>query len=190
MTAELAVKPPSYEEFCEMQWSDPSWWEWIVEDMFEHGKTLGIYVYTNDLMFDIYHRKCAGRGELADINLFVDTYYDRLSKVSPILTEMFREEMISFKWEATRNTNLMTREYDDYGTWDEHWLFSQGLFKGLSVQELYEAEREDAKNSFEETLLAIIDDFYHDILMALSTEDEIRTSTEEYEEWIKHFWIP
>ena len=190
MTAELAVKPPSYEEFCEMQWQDTDWHGWIVEDMFEHGKTLGIYMDTGDIRFDLYHKQCASKGELHDKDLFVTTYYDRLAKVSPVLTEMLRDGMIYFRWEATRNNNLQTRDYDDYGQWDEHWEFAHGLFKGISVQDLYEAESENAKNSFEETLLAIIDDFYQDILFALQVEDETRTSPEEYEDWIKNCWIP
>ena len=98
--------------------------------------------------------------------------------------------MIFFRWETTRNNNLQSRDYDDYQTWDEEWYFSQGLFKGLNVQELYEAESESNKSLFEEELLNIIDDYYQDILQVLLVEDETRTSTEEYEEWIKHSWIP
>ena len=190
MTAELAVKPPSYEEWLEWQWNDDSWWDWILESEFEHGKTLGIWSAPKDMTFDLYHRQCAGGGQIQDLELFVKTFYDRLAKVSPVLTEMLRDNMIFFRWETTRNNNLQSRDYDDYQTWDEEWYFSQGLFKGLNVQELYEAESESNKSLFEEELLNIIDDYYQDILQVLLVEDETRTSTEEYEEWIKHSWIP
>ena len=190
MTAELAIKPPSYDEWLEMQWSDNDWWQWIVEDMFEYGKTLGIYIMTDQLTFDLYHRQCAGKGELNDNNTFVTTYHDRLYSVSPVMSEMLREGLIGFKWETTRNGNLKTNTYDDYTYWGEEDNFSEGLFKGISVQDLYDAEPSGTADKFEEELLSIIADYYEDILIALSTEDETRTSTEEYEEWIKNSWIP
>lgn len=190
MTAELAIKPPSYDEWLEMQWSDNDWWQWIVEDMFEYGKTLGIYIMTDQLTFDLYHRQCAGKGELNDNNTFVTTYHDRLYSVSPVMAEMLREGLIGFKWETTRNGNLKTNTYDDYTWWGEEDNFSYGLFKGISVQDLYDAEPSGTADKFEEELLSIIADYYEDILIALSTEDETRTSTEEYEEWIKNSWIP
>jgi len=190
MTAELAIKPPSYEQFCEMQWNDTDWWDWILESEFEHGKTLGIWSPVKDMTFDLYHRQCAGKGELHDDNLFVTTFYDRLCKVSPIMTEMLREGLIGFKWETTRNGNLKTNTYDDYTWWGEEDKFSQGLFKGISVQDLYDAEPNGTADEFEQELLNIIDDYYHDILQILLTEDETRTSPEEYEDWIKNCWIP
>jgi hypothetical protein len=190
MTAELAVKPPSYEEWLEWQWNDNSWWEWILESEFEHGKTLGIFAKGKDMTFDLYYRRCAGKGELHDDNLFVTTFYDRLSKVSPVMTEMLREGMIGFKWETTNNGHLKTNTYDDYTWWGEEDEFTQGLFKGMQVQPLYDAEPSGTDEKFEDELLSIIDDYYTDILKVLLVEDETRTSTEEYEDWIKNCWVP
>ena len=190
MTAELATKPPSYEEFCEMQWNDDSWWDWILESEFEHGKTLGIWAKGDDMTFDLYHNQCAGSGELEDNKVFVTTFYDRLCKVSPVITEILREGMMTFKWETTCNGNLKSKQYDDYIWWDEGDVFSEGLFAGLNIQELFDAEPSEASEKFEEELLSIIDDYYHDILQVLLVEDETRTSPEEYEDWIKNCWIP
>ena len=190
MTAELAVKPPSYEEWLEWQWNDSSWYEWILASEFEHGKTLGIWAPVKDISFDLYYSRCAGNGELADAQLFVKTFHDRLYAVSPVLAEMLGENLITFRWQTTRNSNLQIVGYDDSAFWDEDYIFTEGFFKGLSVQELYDAEPSGTSEKFEDELLDIIKDYYEDILKVLLTEDETRTSTEEYEDWIKNCWIP
>jgi hypothetical protein len=189
MTAELAVKPPSYEEWLEMQWADDGWWDWLLQSECEYSSNdLGIAIEPREIYFDLYHNQCAGNGYIEDYPKFVNAHYDQLAKVSFVYTEMLRDDMIKFKWTVTRNDNLTVREYDTTDYWNDDFEFTQGFFKGMQVSPLYTAEPDATNEAFEEELLDIIKDYFHNILRALQSEDEVRTSTEEYEEWIKNCW--
>jgi len=191
MTAELAVKPPSYEEWLEDQWQDSGWWDWLLQSECEYATNeLGLEIDPKEVYFDLYHNECAGNGYISDYPKFVKAHYDRLAKVSFVYTEMLRDDMIKFKWTTTHNNNLSTREYDTTGYWNDDYEFTQGFFKGMQVGPLYTAEPDETNEAFEEELLDIIADYFNDILRALQSEDEVRTSTEEYEEWIKNCWNP
>jgi hypothetical protein len=177
---------PSYEKFCEMQWNDDSWWEWTVGDAISEAKLMGLDIDDDSIGFDLYHNSCASKGEIVDKALFVEKHFDRLMKVSLVLTQMLKEGMIGFKWGTSRNgVNLEVRDYDDYGWWHEEDEFSEGIFAGTSVQELYDLETNH--DQFESELLDIVHDWHQDLLLTLRNEDDYRTSTEEYEEWIKEW---
>jgi hypothetical protein len=186
---------PSYEKFCEMQWNDDSWWMWMVEDAISEAKLMGLYIHDDSIGFDLYHNTCASKGEIDDAQVFTEKHFERLMKVSPVLTQMFKEGMIKFKWGSSRNgVNLEVREYDDYGWWHEDDVFSEGIFAGTSVQELYDLEVNNT-DKFEDELLDIVYEWHQDLLLTLRNEDDYRTSTEEYEEWIKEWkaeqnWTP
>jgi hypothetical protein len=189
MTAELADKPPSYEEWLEMQWQDTDWWDWLLQSESEYASNdLGIEIEPKEIYFDLYHNRCAGNGRIVDYPKFVNAHYDRLAKVSFVYTEMLRDDMIKFNWTTTRNDNLITRYYDTTDYWNDDFEFTQGFFKGMKVSPLYTAEPDATNEAFEEELLDIIKDYFNDLLRALQSEDEVRTSTEEYEEWIKNCW--
>ena len=196
MTAVLAVdyvEPPTYEEWCESQWQDDTWWEWVMESQYEHYKERGIAIDTGEFMFDLYHNACAGKGHIFDDVKFADFYYDRLAKVSFVFAEMFKHKLIEFKWGYTRNGQIECSYYDDWGGWSEDAVFKVGFFQGMRIQDLFDAERdvnECISADFEEELVSIINSIYGEILDTLKVEDEYRTSTEEYEEWVKNCWNP
>jgi hypothetical protein len=176
---------PSYEKFCEMQWNEDGWWEWTLEDAVQEAVQLGYEIDKDSIGFDLYHNTCASTGHIVDKALFVEKHFDRLMKISIVLTQMLKEGMIGFGWGTTRNGNLEVRDYDDYGWWHEEDEFSEGIFAGTSVQELYSAETNHDK--FESELLDIVHEWHQDLLSTLRNEDDYRTSTEEYEEWVKEW---
>jgi hypothetical protein len=175
---------PSYDKFCEMQW-DYEWWDWMLADAVEDAKELGMDMDAKDFYFDLYHNSCAGAGDIADKTLFVSKHFDRLMNVSPVLTQMLKEGMLNFSWRTSNNGHLQVKDYDDYGWWHEEDVFHEGIFAGTSVQELYDLETKHDK--FEDELLSIVDEFYHELLKQLHAQSDYLTSQEAYEEWIKEW---
>lgn len=175
---------PSYEKFCEMQW-DYEWWDWMLEDAITEAESLGMAMNDKEFYFDLYHNTCAGAGRIENNALFAEKYFDRLMSVSPVLTQMLKEGMLQLHWHTSRNGHLQVKDYDDYGWWHEDDVFSEGIFAGTSVQELYDLETNHDK--FEDELLSIVDDFYHELLKQLHAQADAMTSEEAYEEWVKEW---
>ena len=65
------------------------------------------------------------------------------------------------------------------------YTVTQGLFIGLDVDTLIEAEPHDSHYKWYACVEEIIKDIHKDIIKMLENEDEYRKSPEEYEEWIK-----
>lgn len=178
-------EPLSYEQFCEMQWNEYGWWDWMIEDRVSEAKVQGLEINDGDIYFDIYHGTCWSDGFIVDKSEFVKRNFDRLMNVSPVLTEMLRFDMLYFRWGHSRNGYLEIKDYDDLQGWGEDEEFREGIFAGTSVGSLFEAESDDAKSDFEDTLFEIIKEFHEETMDMLRGEDEWRTSTESYEEYVK-----
>jgi hypothetical protein len=185
MQADIIEQPLSYEEWCECQWNDSDWWQWTLEDANSEIGQLGLEIDKDSIEFNLYQNSCASTGQIANKSWFVEKHFERLMKVSIVLTQMLKEGMIGFKWRASRNGHLEVKDYDDYGWWHEEDEFSEGLFVGTSVKELYDLETNH--DEFEGELLDIVHEWHQDLLLSLRDEDEYRTSREEYEEWIKEW---
>ena len=186
------VSIPTYEEFCEIQDRDEHWWHWSLESQAEFlMDTYGIEVKDDDIYFDLYHRTCSSDGRVYDQDRFIAYFHDQLMNASPTMTEALREGIFTFRWtgggrsgrnryDGTSNADLESGEY----------TFDKGIFAGMDVAELMEAEGFDVEDEWNDVVISIIEDIHKDILKALECEDEYRKSTEEYEEWIKENYTP
>ena len=182
---EEPVSVPSYEEFCEMQDDDSDWWHWLLEDHCEHlDDEYGIDIAPKDISCDLYRRECASTGRISDRKQFVKAHYDALMSASPVLTQVLLEGMERVRWgNSHRNCNVAfdyDNEYAGVG-----YTFTQGLFIGLDVDTLIEAEPHDNHYKWYACVEEIIKDVHSNIIKALECEDEYRKSKEEYEEWLK-----
>ena len=179
------VSVPSFEEFCEMQDDDEDWWHWALESQCEYLESeYGIDIAPKDISFDLYHRECASTGRIGTRNQFVKAHYEALMSASPVLTQVLLEDMERVRWGIShRNCNVIfdyDNEYAGVG-----YTFTQGLFIGLDVDTLIEAEPHDNHYKWYACVEEIIKDTHRDIIKMLENEDEYRKSTEEYEEWLK-----
>jgi hypothetical protein len=180
------IKVPSYEEYLEKVWFTD--FEWVLEDKAQEYNDKGIYLnkekHRYSIYYDLYYRMCNGDGDIDNCERFIQTYYDRLASISPVLTEIFREGGWLVKWTATHRQGGLSFDIgDEYWASDEE--FTQGMFMGLNKEELFEAETDEAKQNFEEEIKTIIREVYEDILDALIEQDKHMSSEEAYQEWLK-----
>lgn len=179
------VSVPSYEEFCAMQDDDYDWWDWILDDQCTYlDNEYGIDIEKKDVCFDLYRRTCASKGTLRPNAKFFTEHHDVLMNASAVMTEVLRERLYIVTWDALRNENGNEYRFDDeaYG---HDYVFASGLFVGLPINELIEAEGANNVSHWIKTVEGILNDAHYDIIKALECEDEYRKSTEEYEEWIR-----
>lgn len=180
------IEVPSYEDYIEMVWHTD--FDWVIEDKALEYNGKGIYFnkgqHRYNVYYDLYYRMCNGDGDIDNPQLFIDTYYDRLASISPVLTEMFRDGDWRVTWTAThRHGGLSFNVDDEY--WSDDEVFTRGVFNGVNKGELYDAESDQAKGDFEEEVKTIIREVYADILDALIEQDKHMSSEEAYQEWLK-----
>jgi len=184
------VSIPTYEEFCGRQDDDNDWWgrllegesEWLME-------TYGIEVKSDDIYFDLYHQTCSSDGRIYDQDKFIAYFHDQLMSASPTMTEILRDGMFTVRWTGGGRSGM--NAYDDISDFsDNGYVFSSGIFAGMEVDELLEAEGNEAIDEWHDVALNLVNSIHMDILKALECEDEQRKSPEEYEEWIKENYTP
>lgn len=184
------VSIPTYEEFCEKQDGDNDWWYWMLEGECEWlMETYGIEVDKKEIYFDLYHRTCSSDGRIYDQDRFIKYFHDQLMNASPTMTEVLREDLFRVRWSGGGRSDCNV--YDDMTDFqDNGYVFGSGIFAGMEVDELLEAEGNEAIDAWHKVVISIIDDIHKDIIKALECEDEHRKSPEEYEEWIKENYTP
>lgn len=184
------VSIPTYEEFCEMQDQDSDWWGWTLESQAEFlMDTYGIEVSNDEIYFDLYHRTCSSDGRIYDQDRFIKYFHDQLMNASPTMTEVLREDLFRVRWSGGgRSGGNAYADMTDFQ--DNGYTFDSGIFAGMDIDEMLEAEGNEAIDAWHKVVIDIIDDIHKDILKSLENEDEYRKSTEEYEEWIKENYTP
>jgi hypothetical protein len=182
------VSIPTYEEFCEIQDRDSDWWGWTLEGQSEFlMDTYGIEMKSDDIYFDLYYRTCSSDGRVYDQDRFIAYFHDQLMNASLTMTEVLREDLFRVRWSgggrSERNAYADMTDFHGY-------TFDSGIFAGMDIDEMLEAEGNEAIDAWHNVVISIIDDIHKDILKSLECEDEYRKSTEEYEEWIKENYTP
>ena len=179
------VSVPSYEKFCEMQDYDEGWWDWLLVDHCEYlNNEYGIDINPKDIAFDLYRRECSSTGGVGNHKQFVKAHYDALMNASPVFTQILIEDMERIRWgNSHRNCNVIFDYDNNYAGIGS--TFKQGLFQGIDVDELLEAEPSESYNAWYYCVEEIIKDIHKDIIKMLECEEEYRKSKEEYEEWLK-----
>ena len=184
------VSIPTYEEFCEKQDGDNDWWYWLLEGESEWlMETYGIEVDKKGIYFDLYHQTCSSDGRIYDQDRFIAYFHTQLMDVSPTMTELMRDGEFRIRWSGGGRSDCnVYDDMDDYSNTGH--VFSSGIFAGMEVDELVEAEGNEAIDEWFEVVKSLVEDIHKDILKSLECEDEYRKSTEEYEEWIKENYTP
>jgi hypothetical protein len=107
---------------------------------------------------------------------------------SAVMTEIFREGLKHIDWNTRinwntrsfRNSSLEFNYSSDYSEVD----FEHGIFAGISVDELFEAEPVGNVQNWYQCIEDIIVGYHEQILKTLKSEEEYRTSKEAYKEWL------
>ena len=181
------IEVPSYEKYCESLWGDDWWWQLIRDDMFEHLLPERGIDIEEGFYFDLYHNTCSSYGRIRSCAKFVEFYFDRLSKISLVLTEMLRERDFIVRWRTTYRGEGLEIECED--DWYAEDTFTSGIFAGIHKLDLVMEEGKLNKDiEFEEEVKEIIREVHQEFLSAVRAEEERLTSREEYELWVKN-WI-
>lgn len=170
---------PDYDRWAECIWDCDHWWDYLIEDFVTKCEELGVDIDTGDMEFDIYRSTCVSSGRVPYNGLFASKYYDELSGISPVLTQMLSDGMFDVSWNASRRGNYMDITID--GNWSEYEEFVSGLFAGTSVAELWEIEQHHFED-FESCVKQIIEGLHSDLLKKLTEAYEWDTSEERYKE--------
>jgi hypothetical protein len=179
------VSIKTYEEFCEMQNIDSDLYGWTAETECEYfNSEYGIDIDPKKLCFDVNYVTCTSDGNVYDHNKFIDKNFEALMKESAVMTEIFREQLEHVRWGTAyfRNSIMEFTYSEDYSHYG--YDFKSGIFAGLSVDEMFEAEPIGNVQNWYQCIEDIINDYHQQIIKTLRAEEDYRTSEEAYQEWL------
>jgi len=179
------VSIKTYEEFCEWQNNDEEWYGWTADNECKYfNSEFGVDIARGRLYFDVYCGTCTSDGSVDDHSKFVAKHFDALMGESPVMTEIFRERLEHIGWKTGnyRNSSLEFNYSEDYTHYG--YDFKSGIFMGLSVDELFEAESVCNVQNWYQCVEDIIKDYHEQIIKTLRAEEDYRTSEEAYKEWL------